>query len=253
MSPLLLISQTLPELHHDAVSDRVLPALVVTVAFGLLAWILRGVTISGALAGTLTAFVIYLGFGWSGFVTLIAVFVVTLISTRIGLSKKRQLGLAEGPHGRSAAQVLANLAAAAVFAALAVRHAWFAVAAVAAMAEAAADTTQSEIGEIASSRAWLITNFRPVPPGTNGGVTLAGLLAGAIAAAIVAGVAGLTHAIEPRWAGIAGSSGFLATLIDSILGATLERRGSLNNNAVNFLSTIVAGTIAIAFVRFVFL
>ena len=252
MSPSLLVGQVLPTLRTDVVGDRLLPALIITVAFGLLAYWLRSVTASGAFAGILTAFVIYLGLGWSGFVTLVLVFVITLICTGIGVEKKRQLGLAESHHGRNAAQVLANIAAAAAFAALSVRQPWFAVACIAAMAEAAADTTQSEIGEVASSRAWLISTFRQVPPGTDGGVTLAGLGAGAFAAAIVATVAGFTHAIELRWAGIAGSSGFLGTIVDSLLGATLERRGLLNNNAVNFLSTLAAGAIAIALLKFVF-
>lgn len=250
MSPLLftLVFHADP-LHPDSISDRILPALLLTVGFGILAYLLRGVTIDGALAGTFTAFIIYLGLRWGGFVTLTAVFVITLISTRVGRTRKQQLGLAENRRGRSAAQVLANVAAAAGFAALALRHPWFSVAAVAAMAEAAADTSQSEIGEIVSSRAWLITSFREVAAGTDGGVTLAGLLAGAIAAAVIAMVARLTHAIDPGLAGVAGVSGFLGTIVDSLLGATFERRGWLDNNAVNFLSTLASGAIAIAILR----
>jgi uncharacterized membrane protein len=33
--------------------------------------------------------------------------------------------------------------------------------------------------------------------------------------------------------------------VDSLLGATIERRGRLNNDAVNFLSTLAAALIAI--------
>lgn len=252
MSPsLLILAQLSHALRPDPVSQRVLPALVITVAFGALAYLLRSVTLNGALAGTFTAFIIYIGLGWSGFVTLMAVFVITLICTRLGLGRKRQLGLAESQRGRSAAQVLANVAAAAAFAALSLRQPWFAAASIAAMAEAAADTTQSEIGEIASDRAWLITTFRAVPPGTNGGVTFPGLVAGAAAAVFVALVARLTNAVEePAWASIAGVAGFLATLVDSLLGATLERRAWLNNDGVNFISTLAAGALAIVLVRF---
>jgi len=113
------------------------------------------------------------------------------------------------------------------------------------MAEAAGDTTQSEIGEIASSRAWLITTFRKVPPGTDGGITLPGTLAGAAGASIVASVAYATTILPWRLGLIAAFAGFLGTIVDSLLGATLERRGVLNNNGVNFLSTIAAGFIAI--------
>jgi uncharacterized protein (TIGR00297 family) len=236
-------------LHPDSVSERIMPGLAVTIAFGLLAYLLRGVTRDGALAGTLSAFVIYVGLGPGGFVTLLAVFVLTWLCTRAGSQKKHQLGLAQDHRGRDAGQVLANVAAAALFAAVASRHVGFGVAFVAAMAEAAADTSQSEIGEIASGRAWLITSFREVAPGTNGGVTFIGLLAGAIAAAVVALVARLTHVIDPGLAGIAGVGGFLGSIVDSLLGATIERRGWLNNNAVNFLSTMASGAIAIALFR----
>ena len=246
MSPVLeILSNPAKLLHPATASDRVLPALMVTIAFGVAAYLLRGVTRTGALAGTFVAFVIYLGLGWGGFVTLVAVFVVTWVCTRVGLVRKQQLGLAQDRRGRDAGQVLANVATAALFAALALRNQWFAVASVAAMAEAAADTAQSEIGEIASGRAWLITTFREVSAGTDGGVTFPGLLAGAVAAAMAAIVARLTGAIEPRFAGVAGVAGFLGSVADSLLGATLERRGWLNNNGVNFLSTLVSGAIAI--------
>jgi uncharacterized protein (TIGR00297 family) len=250
VSPFLAIfAQQVNLFRPDAVSARILPGLIVTVVFGVFGYLLRGVTPFGALAGTFAGFVIYISLGWGGFVTLIVVFVVTLLCTRVGRVRKQQLGLAESSRGRNAAQVLANVAAAAVFAALSLRQNWFAVASVAAMAEAAADTSQSEIGEIAASRAWLITNFRAVPPGTDGGVTLPGLLAGAIAASVVASAARYTHVISPAFAGVAAVSGFLATTVDSLLGATLERRGWLNNNGVNFVSTIGAGAIAAAILR----
>ena len=250
MSPILLLFLLRANpLHPETVSDRILPALLVTAAFGVFAYLLRGVTQSGALAGTLAAFVIYVGLGRGGFVTLVAVFAITWLCTRVGSAKKHQLGLAEDVRGRNASQVLANLGAAAVFAALASKNSWFGLASIAALAEAAADTAQSEIGEIASARAWLITNFREVAPGTDGGVTLPGLIAGALAASAVAVTSRMTYVVDSNLAGIAASAGFLGTIVDSLLGATLERRGWLDNNAVNFLSTVSSGAIAIALLR----
>jgi uncharacterized membrane protein len=39
-------------------------------------------------------------------------------------------------------------------------------------------------------------------------------------------------------------SGFLGTVVDSLLGATLERRGWLTNDLVNLLSTGAAAAMA---------
>jgi uncharacterized protein (TIGR00297 family) len=219
--------------------------VVIPVAFGAIAWLLRGVTVGGAIAGTACAFLIYWGLGPGGFAALMAVFAVTWLCTRLGSAKKQRLGLAQDKKGRTAGQVLANVGVAAVCAALSPKIPFFAAASIAAMAEAAADTSQSEIGEIASSRSWLITSFREVPPGTDGGITLPGTLAGATAVSIVAGVAFGTGILPAAVCLIAAISGFLGTVVDSLLGATLERRGILNNNAVNFLSTMAAAAIAL--------
>ena len=250
MSPVLeILIEPLKALRPETASDRVLTALIVTIAFGMAAYLLRGVTRSGALAGTFSAFVIFLGLGWGGFVTLLVVFVLTWLCTRLGSAKKQQLGLAQDRAGRDAGQVLANVGSAAVFAALALRNHWFVIASVAALAEAAADTTQSEIGEIASGRAWLITTFREVAPGTDGGVSFPGMIAGTVAAVAVAITARSTGVVKPGLAGVAAAAGFLGTIIDSLLGATLERRGWLNNNGVNFLSTLASGAMALALLR----
>ena len=38
--------------------------------------------------------------------------------------------------------------------------------------------------------------------------------------------------------------GFVGMLADSLLGATIQRRGWLSNEAVNFVSTLAAATLA---------
>lgn len=236
----------MPLFTSEPLSGRAMAALFITAAFGFGGFLLGGVSVWGAFAGTAAAFLIYLGLGLGGFVTLVSVFATTLIVTRIGYQRKQQLGLAEERSGRRAGQVFANLAAAALFAVLAIWRDWFTAAAVAALAEAASDTAQSEIGEVASRRAWLITRLREVAPGTDGGITVPGTLAGVLAVLLVVFCARAIAVIAPGQWWIPAAGGFGGTIVDSLLGATVERRRWLNNDWVNLLSTAAAGVIAIA-------
>ena len=80
-----------------------------TVAFTLLARVLRGVTNSGAVAGAFSCFVLYAGGGPGAFAALVTVFALAWITTRLGYARKQKLGTAERREGRKASQVLANL------------------------------------------------------------------------------------------------------------------------------------------------
>lgn len=219
-----------------------------TLAFASLARLIRGVTTSGAIAGAVVCFLLYSIAGPGAFAALVSVFVLAWITTRIGYQRKQQLGTAEKHDGRSALQVLANLGAAAIcavlFALSAKNFAWL-LAASAALSEAAADTVSSEFGQAASAQARLITTGELVPAGTDGGITLAGTLAGILAATLVSLVSVLSGLIPWNWLWISAGAGVVGTFTDSLLGALLERRHMLNNDAVNFLSTLCAALIAL--------
>jgi uncharacterized membrane protein len=121
-------------------------AVLVTLAFAALARVLRGVSVSGALAGAAVCFLLYASAGPGAFVALVAVFAITWAATKLGYRRKQDLGTAERREGRAASQVLANLSVAAVCAilfALAHGKAIFLLAMVAALCEATADTVSS--------------------------------------------------------------------------------------------------------------
>lgn len=169
---------------------------------------------------------------------LAAVFVLTFAATRYGRAKKESRGLSESRHGRRASQIVANLGVAGLFAATGRFDGC-----IAALAEAAADTVSSEIGQATGHPARLITTGRVVAAGTDGGITLAGTVAGLAAAGVVVAIGALHHRFWPEqgitWMAAAGG-----LFLDSLLGATVERRGWMGNDLVNFTSTLFAAWLA---------
>jgi uncharacterized protein (TIGR00297 family) len=217
-------------------------ALAVTIGFTAVARRLHGVSRSGAAVGAVVCFVLFASAGTGALITLISVFVLTWLTTRWGYAQKQKLGTAERRDGRKASQVLANLGVATVCAAAFMfnRGPEFLLAMAAALAEAAADTVSSEAGQARSSQARLVTTWERVAAGTNGGVSLVGTSAGIAAALLVSLIAAVSHLIG--WKGLAVSvpAATVGMLTDSFLGALLEGRGFLNNDAVNFLGTLSA-------------
>jgi uncharacterized protein (TIGR00297 family) len=221
---------------------------VVTLVFAVLARKLRGVTRSGTVAGVVVCFLLYAGAGPGAFAALVSVFVLTWLATRVGYQRKQRIGVAEPLNGRTATQVLANLGVAAACAAFyfVTRQTTLLAGVAAALSEAAGDTVSSEVGQARGDHARLITTWKQVPPGTDGGVTVTGTLAGIAAAAVVSLICIMTKFLPLNWIGISVLAAAVGVITDSYLGAMLERRGLLNNEAVNFLSTLVAAGLAIA-------
>ncbi len=224
--------------------------LLFSLGFAALVWVLRAATLPAAVMGFLVCFILAQSPEvWTVFGTysvlhpaipaLVVLFVLTFAATKYGRLKKEARGLAEARRGRRASQIVANLGVAALFAAAGSYEGC-----IAALAEAAADTVSSEIGQAIGGPAWLITSLRRVPAGTDGGVSVAGTLAGIVAAGVIVGVGALHRALWPHKAlvFIAACAGLF---FDSLLGATAERRGWIGNDLVNFASTLFAAIVAL--------
>jgi uncharacterized protein (TIGR00297 family) len=221
---------------------------VMSVAFASLAFSVGAVNRSGAVAGALVSFLLCTGGGFAALTALIAVFVLAWLTTKIGYQRKERIGAAEKIEGRDAFQVLANLGVAASCAILYAfeGNAIFLVAAAASLSEAAADTVSSEIGQLSNETARLITTWKAVPAGTDGGITVLGTVSGLAAAIVVSTVCAVGGIVPWHRVGIPILAAFCGTLADSYLGAIFERRKLLNNDLVNFLGTFVAALIALA-------
>jgi len=229
--------------------SRGLPAAVVAIGFAVIARSMGAVTDGGAMVGVLVAFVLMFAAGVSGFVPLAAVFLLTMVTTRWGYARKQSLGVAERRRGRTASQILANLGAAALCALSAM---WFPqcsdallLAAMAALAEAAADTVSSEVGQATANSAYMITDFRAAAIGTNGAISVEGTLSGCIAASIVGWVSAYFGIVPWTWTPIVAVAGVAGMFLDSVLGATWENAGKMGNDSVNFVSTVFAADLAL--------
>lgn len=160
--------------------------------------------------------------------------------------------------------------------------AFFVLFVVSSLACCCGDTWASEIGSVVGGTPRLITTWRRVPKGTNGGVTLIGTLC-SIAGGLVVGIAywiaetvfvfvsGDSGNIISPWlqypyAIIGAASGLFGSLVDSILGATVQYSGYsekldkvvnspgegvkhisglniLDNHSVNFLSSLITALV----------
>jgi uncharacterized protein (TIGR00297 family) len=242
-------------------------AVGLSLLLGLVVLKLRAATPGGAFAGgTITASLMFSTAvvpyqPWrTALIPVLAVSLLAHFATRLGREEKERLGTAERRQGRTASQIAANLGVAAI-ASNALAQSWLAgvpwlaratsapmplfAVGLAALAEAAGDTVSSELGQVIGGQPRMITTLSPVEPGTDGAISLAGTLAGAAAAAFVAlaGTLALRGDLATFWIACAG--GVFGFFFDSLLGATLERRGWLNNDAVNFLSTASAAAFAL--------
>ncbi len=230
-----------------AAASRALPlALTANGVVAVLGYFARTVTIAGAVTGTLIGTVIVVTAGWGGWALLVATFGLAVVSSRLGLRRKTQLGIAEPRGGRrGAGNALANTgvaAGAALIGALTYAHDAGRIAFVAALAAGGSDTVASEIGKAWGRRTFLVPTLARVPPGTSGAVsaegTAAGLVGALMLAAAGAGFGVVSFSAVPAIV-LAATIGAFA---ESLLAATLEPSGVLNNDVLNFLNTTIAAS-----------
>ncbi|XP_037069414.1 transmembrane protein 19-like [Pollicipes pollicipes] len=255
----------------------------------------RSLDKSGVLAGLIVGFLLTLG-NWTFLAMLLTFFLSSSKATRFRSKQKQRFedDFKEGGQ-RNWRQVFCNGGAAAQAACLYLIecgcretpvdfHADFhgsvlMLAVLGSLAAANADTWASELGTVLAGRdPMLITTLKRVPTGTNGGVSLAGLLASLLGGALVGLACWLTqlavlggwtlHGRPPQWPLLTVGllSGLFGSLLDSLLGATLQYSGVteegvvverpgpgvrhicgrpvIDNHSVNLLMTIATGCVA---------
>ena len=234
---------------------RVGVGLVANAAIALPAYLARSIDVGGALSAVVIGTAITAGLGLPGLALMVAFFVLGTAATKLGYSQKAARGIAQEKGGaRGWRHAWANGGIPAFLAVLAGMappgpRDLLALAYAAAVATAAADTCSSEVGKAYGRRTFLITSLRPVPPGTEGAISLEGTLGGLLGALAVGAVGVLTGLFGWSAALLVATAGLLGSLAESVLGTVAERRGWMDNNLLNAANTAIGAALAVLIVR----
>ena len=188
---------------------------------------------------------------WPGWWAVVLYLALGSLVTRLGYRRKQQQGLAEARGGRRGPEnVWGSAATGAALAVLTVLPsapvALLELGFAASFAAKLADTCGSEIGKRWGRHTVLITTLKPVPPGTEGAISVEGTVASLVGSAVMATLM--------LWLGLLSDGGcwllvalvgLVATLLESWIGADLQQRCSwLSNELVNAIQTLLAAVLA---------
>jgi uncharacterized protein (TIGR00297 family) len=224
-------------------------------AIATFAYFGRSIDVPGAVSAVVIGAVITATLGLPGLAVMVAFFVIGSAATKMGYRIKAARGIAQEKGGaRGWRNAWANGGVPALVALLAGvvpegLRGVFVLAYAASVATAAADTCSSETGKAYGRRTFLITTFRPVPPGTEGAVSLEGTLGGLLGGLLVAAAGALTGLYSWPAALLVGIAGLLGSLAESVIGTVAERRGWLDNDQLNALNTAIGGGIVVLLAR----
>jgi uncharacterized protein (TIGR00297 family) len=185
---------------------------------------LRFLTLSGAIAALFLGVIVFGIGGWQWAVPILTFFLLSSLLSKYGRSRKEQYdAIFAKSRTRNWNQVAANGSVAGAMVLLsALRPACdFYPIYLGALAAVTADTWGTEIGVLTKRRTLSIQSMRPVSPGTSGGISEIGTLAGAIGAAFIA-LSGYAWYSDLKTVFVVLVAGMAGSFIDSVFGATLQ-------------------------------
>ncbi|MEM9805016.1 MAG: TIGR00297 family protein [Cyanobacteria bacterium P01_D01_bin.56] len=201
---------------------------------------------------------------WQAYAVTLVYFAAGSAVTKVGFAEKEAAGIAEERGGvRGPGNVWGSALTAAICALLVwltglTNAVWGSLSAaqltqllilgfVASLSTKLSDTSATEIGKAYGQRTFLITTLQPVPRGTEGAVSLEGTLAGVVGSLILAVAAWGIGFIPLLGIAICAVAAFVATTLESLIGATIEDKlPGLTHDVVNIINTLIGAVVAIA-------
>lgn len=223
------------------------------------AWVVpkKPLTPAGLFHAWLLGVLLWVTLGWQGYIVVMFYFIVGSFVTRVGMAQKEAEGIAEKRSGARGPENVWGSALTGALCAIGVGMinsgllpplplSFLLLGFVASFSTKLSDTCASEIGKAYGKSTFLITTLQPVPKGTEGAVSLEGTLAGVVASgaqALLGWGVGLIDLLGVFWCVLAA---FIATNLESVIGATLQSRFSwLTNELVNIINTLIGASVAI--------
>ena len=201
---------------------------LLAVLVAITAWRFHSLSTSGAFGAALIGTIIFGLGGWKWAVILLTFFISSSLFSRLFPKQKSDLSekFAKG-NQRDISQVLANGGIASIFAILHYFYpsaSWPWVGFIASMAAVNADTWATELGVLNPGNPRLMTNLKKVEKGTSGAISPVGTLASLGGSSLIAILAALLKPDQTPFLilAIVSIAGFLGSLFDSFLGATVQ-------------------------------
>lgn len=241
------------EFRYWVPPEEMVVALAFSFFLGVLAYRAKIADVSALLSAALLGVLIIVFSDLSWFLLLLTFFILGGGFTRYKYAYKESIGIAQAKNGiRSYENVFSNSTAALVLAvaygvfpehSLPITYAYMGT-----VATATGDTLASEIGTTAKGRPRMITTLKPSEPGADGAVSLLGEFAAILGSAVI-GILAYLLGVSDNFiltVLVTTAGGFFGTNIDSLLGATFQKRGVLSNSGVNFAATFTGAGISAA-------
>lgn len=205
---------------------------------------IRKLTVAGALTGAVIGILIFSGSEYTGIAMLAVFFVLGTAATTWRNKEKYFIKIQQDQSTkRNAGQVLANAGVAALMGILIYffpeKAGLLRLMMAGSLASATADTLSSELGMVYGRRFYNIITWRKDQRGLDGVISLEGTLIGILGSMLIATIYAIGFGWNKSFVVII-VAGTIGNTADSILGALWERKHYLNNDAVNFLNTLIA-------------